>query len=43
MDEHEYIAKAKSHLKGTVGPDETPPPPDHFSRIWMRRVDTAKP
>ena len=38
MEEHEYIAKAKSHLKGTVGDDETPPSPDDFPQVSVRET-----
>ena len=38
MEEHEYIAKAKSHLAGTVAPNATPPSPDDFPRVRLRET-----
>ena len=38
MEEQDYIAKAKSHLGGTVAPNETPPSPEDFPRVRVRET-----
>jgi hypothetical protein len=38
MEKLDYIAIAKSHLKGTVAPDETPPSPDDLPRVSVRET-----
>ena len=38
MEHHELIAKAKSHLAGTVAPEATPPSPDDFPRVRVRET-----
>jgi hypothetical protein len=38
MEEHDYIAKAKSHMAGTVAPNATPPSPDDFPRVRVRET-----
>ena len=38
MEEHEYIVRAKSHLKGSVGPDETPPSPDDLPQVTVQQT-----
>ena len=38
MEKLDYIAIAKSHFKGTVAPDETPPSPDDLPRVRVRET-----
>ena len=38
MAKFDYIASAKSHFKGTVAPDETPPSPDDLPRVSVRET-----
>ena len=38
MEDHDYLAKAKSHLAGTVAPNATPPSPDDFPRVRVRET-----
>jgi hypothetical protein len=38
MENHEYIAKAKSHLKGTVAPNAAPPSPDDLPQVAVRET-----
>ena len=38
MEKLDYIAKAKSHLKGTVAPDETPPSPNDLPQVSVRET-----
>jgi hypothetical protein len=38
MEKLDYIAMAKSHLKGTVGLDETPPSPDDLPQVSVRET-----
>ena len=38
MEKLDYIAIAKSHFKGTVAPDETPPSPDDLPRVSVRET-----
>jgi hypothetical protein len=38
MEQHDYIAKAKSHLAGTVGPYETQPSPNELPRVRVRET-----
>jgi hypothetical protein len=38
MEKLDYIAMVKSHLKGTVGPDETPPSPDDLPQVSVRET-----
>jgi hypothetical protein len=38
MEKLEYIAMAKSHLRGTVAPDETPPSPDDLPQVSVRET-----
>ena len=38
METHEYIAKARSHLAGTVAPNETPPSAEQLPRVRVRET-----
>jgi len=38
MENHDYIAKAKSHLAGTVARNQTPPLPEDFPRVRLRET-----
>ena len=38
MENLDYIAIAKSHFKGTVAPNETPPSPDDLPRVRVRET-----